>query len=197
MVGTGGAKPGSFSRNLAAVTPTAHAQAVASSDVPTMAVGCLAPLAAKSAMAVVGRSCTELVLIARNVHMAFVAVPGARLSVSRSAMARRPRGVAALPRPSMLEAMFITIDPIAGWSPGTSGKSRRNRGRKPRARINTRPDFSASRMIPSQMHIGPTSGRATFITAVFAPSNAPTVTASSWLFQPPSTTETTISASQM
>ena len=62
----------------------------------------------------IGRSCTELVLIARNVHIAFVAVPGCGFSFSRSRMARRPSGVAALSNPSMLEAIFMTIDPIAG-----------------------------------------------------------------------------------
>ena len=56
----------------------------------------------------------EAVLMARKVHIAFVATPGLRFSVSRSAMARSPSGVAALPRPSMLAAMFMTIEPIAG-----------------------------------------------------------------------------------
>ena len=55
-----------------------------------------------------------LVLIARKVHIALVAVPGVRLSVSKSRIARRPKGVAALARPSILAAIFITIEPIAG-----------------------------------------------------------------------------------
>jgi len=38
-------------------------------------------------------------------------------------MARRPSGVAALPSPRILAAMLSSIEPIAGWSWGTSGKS--------------------------------------------------------------------------
>src|SRR5437016_12482542 len=77
---------------------TLAAQSVARSAVPTMAVGLVDPEAARIAIAVVGINCTELVLIARKVHIAFVATPGCRLSVSRSRMARRPSGVAALPK---------------------------------------------------------------------------------------------------
>ncbi len=66
------------------------------------------------AIAVVGMSWTELVLIARKVHIAFVAVPGCGLSLSRSRIARNPSGVAALPSPSMFAAMFMSIEPIAG-----------------------------------------------------------------------------------
>ena len=79
-----------------------------------MAVGRVDPDAARIAIAVAGINCTELVLIARNVHIAFVATPARGLSVSRSRIARKPRGVAAFPRPSMFADMFITIDPIAG-----------------------------------------------------------------------------------
>src|SRR6185436_8925956 len=103
---------------------------VAKNAVPIIAVGLFDPLAAITATAVAGISCTELVLMARKVHIALVAVPGWGLSCSRSFMARKPNGVAALLRPSMLAAMFMTIDPIAGCSPGTSGKSHRKAGRR-------------------------------------------------------------------
>ena len=93
---------------------TVAAQSVANNAVPTIAVGRLDPAAARIAIAVVGTSCTELVLIAKNVHIALVATPGRGLSVSKSRIARRPSGVAALPSPSMLAAMFISMDPIAG-----------------------------------------------------------------------------------
>ena len=64
----------------------------------------------------------ELVLIARNVHIAFVAVPGCGLRLrGRSSPAVRAAW-RRYPRPSMFAAMFITIAPIAGWSGGTSGK---------------------------------------------------------------------------
>ena len=110
----GSANRGSFSRNLAAVTPATHAQVVQNSAGATMIVGFLEPLATRMPITVAGISCTLLVLMARKVHMALVATPGRRLSRSRSAIARRPKGVAALPRPSMLAAMFMTIAPIAG-----------------------------------------------------------------------------------
>src|SRR3954466_774274 len=112
---------------------TVAAQSVAISAVPTMAVGRFDPDAARMAIAVVGMSWTEAVFMARKVHMAFVATPGCGLSVSRSRMARNPSGVAALPRPSMFAAIFISIAPIAGCSGGTSGKRRLMTGRSARA----------------------------------------------------------------
>ena len=48
----------------------------------------------------------------------------------------------------MFAAMFITIAPIAGCSGGTSGNRNRITGRKARASTCTRPERSASRMIP-------------------------------------------------
>src|SRR5208282_3512878 len=107
--------------SLAETTAAVAAQIVAIREVPTMAVGLLEWFAARMAMAVTGMSCTELVLMARSMHMAFVAVPGRGLSVSRSFIARRPSGVEALPRPSILAAMLSRIEPIAGCSGGTSG----------------------------------------------------------------------------
>ena len=112
-------------------------------------------------------------------------------------MARKPSGVAAFPRPSMFAAMFIIMEPIAGWSGGTPGNSRRMMGRNARARTATSPERSASRMTPSQIAIAPTSGRAITITAVFAPSNAPSVISLRWPFQPLNTTESRMRVSQM
>src|SRR5713101_6687171 len=109
-----GRKIDNRSKNFAETTATVAAQSVAKNAVPTMTVGLADPEAAKIAIAVVGTNCTELVLIAKNVHIAFEATPGRGLSVSRSRIARRPSGVAALPRPSMFAAMFINIEPIAG-----------------------------------------------------------------------------------
>src|SRR3981081_2308827 len=111
-----------LSRNLAEMIATVAAQSVAINAVPTIAVGRLEPETARIAIAVVGINCTELVFMARNVHIALVAMPGCGLSVSRSRIARNPSGVAALPSPSMLAAMFISIDPIAGGLGGESGK---------------------------------------------------------------------------
>src|SRR6266536_5172301 len=94
-----------FSRDFTAIKPAADEQAVASSAVPMMADGFVDPAAARTAMAVMGINWTDPVLIARKVHMAFVAAPGFRLSDSRSFMARSPSGVAAFTSPSMFAAM--------------------------------------------------------------------------------------------
>jgi len=128
--------------------------------------------------------------------MAFDATAGRGLSRSRSRMARKPSGVAAFPSPSMLAAMFMSIDPIAGCSGGTSGNRRRMTGRRPRAIFCTRPARSASRITPSQSAMIPMSPSA-IVTAVFAPSKAPAVTSLNRLFQPPIATASTTSASQM
>ncbi len=81
---------------------------------PTITVGRADPAAARIAIAVAGINCTELVLIAKNVHIAFEATPGRGFNDSKSRIARSPSGVAALPSPSMFAAMFISIEPIAG-----------------------------------------------------------------------------------
>src|SRR5690349_8682522 len=126
-----GRKNDSRSKNFAERTATVAAHKVAKKAVPTITVGRADPAAARIAIAVAGISCTELVLIARKVHIAFEATPGRGFSDSKSRIARKPSGVAALPSPSMLAAMFISIDPIAGWSGGTSGNNRNINGRNP------------------------------------------------------------------
>jgi len=148
-------------------------------------------------MAVAGMSWMELVLMARYVHMALVAVPGRGLSVSRCRMAFKPSGVAALPRPRMLAAMLSSIAPIAGWSWGTSGKSQTIRGRSRRASAATSPARSASRMMPSQSAMMPTSGSAVRITANSAISKLLSAIAFRLSVQPPMITASTTSPSQM
>src|SRR4030088_3629321 len=96
-----------LSRNLAEMIATVAAQSVAMNAVPTIAVGRLEPEAARIAIAVVGINCTELVFMARNVHIALVAMPGCGLSVSRSRIARHPSGVAAVPTPRLLCGLVI------------------------------------------------------------------------------------------
>jgi len=73
-------------------------------------------MAARTAIAVAGMSWIELVLIARYVHIALVAVPGRGLSVSRSFMARSPSGVAALPNRGCWRPCEQHSSPSAGWS---------------------------------------------------------------------------------
>src|ERR1041385_5122301 len=81
----------SFSKVFTARMADMAAHQVARKAVPMMADGLADLAAARMATAVIGMSCTELVLMARNVHMALVAVPGVRLRDSRSRMARSPR----------------------------------------------------------------------------------------------------------
>jgi hypothetical protein len=109
-----GRKIDNRSKNFAETTATVAAQSVAKNAVPTMTVGLADPAAAKIAIAVAGINCTELVLIAKKVHIAFEATPGRGFNDSKSRIARNPSGVAALPSPSMFAAMFISIEPIAG-----------------------------------------------------------------------------------
>ena len=97
----------------------------------------------------------------------------------------------------MFAAMFITMDPIAGCSDGTSGKRRRITGRKARAMSWTSPARSASRMIPSQIAIIPINGSAIFITANSEVSKAPLVTAGSLPEKPPTITATMRNVNQM
>src|SRR6185436_5614990 len=123
FVAGGSRYPGSFSSNFTAVIPAMVEQTVAMIAVPMMAEGFFEPATASTATAVAGINWIELVLIARNVHIAFDATPGRGLSVAKSFIARMPSGVAALARPRMFAAMFMSIEPIAGCSAGTSGKS--------------------------------------------------------------------------
>src|SRR5919109_4175011 len=70
----------------------------------------------------------QVLLITRKRIIGSLAMPGRGLSRFSSIIALIPNGVAALPSPSMLAARFITIAPIAGWSGGTSGNTRRRTG---------------------------------------------------------------------
>ena len=97
------------------------------------------------------------VLIATKSTIALEALCEPWLRVARSFMAFRPKGVAAFPIPMMFDAMFITIDPIAGWSGGTSGKRRRSTGPSARAIQSRSPPSKATRVSPRKKIIPPTS----------------------------------------
>ena len=99
---------------------------------------------------VVGMMVRPEVLSTRNIIIGLVAVSFFGLSSCIWAMAFRPVGVAALSRPSMLEAMFINTDPMTGWFLGMSGKSLVNKGLSTRAKALTAPAFSPIFMMPSQ-----------------------------------------------
>ena len=89
-----------------------------------MPKGSTEPAEARTPITPVGKMLRPEVLIAKNSTMAFVATPGRRLRRLSSCIALMPKGVAALVRPIMFAAMFMIIAPMAGWSGGTSGKSR-------------------------------------------------------------------------
>ena len=85
----------------------------------------------------------------RNIIIGLVAVSFRGFSSCSCAMAFNPSGVAALSKPNMLAAMFINIDPIAGWFFGISGKRRVKTGERKRANALMRPAFSPIFMMPS------------------------------------------------
>ena len=101
------------------------------------------------------------------------AVPGSLFNVSRLSIAFRPKGVAALSRPSMLALKFITISPIAGCCSGISGNNRLSKGFSKRASQRTAPAFSAIFIRPRKKIIVPASGNPTLITESLAAVNKP------------------------
>ena len=72
-------------------------------------------------------------------------------------MALRPSGVAALSRPSMLAAMFMKMEPVAGWPLGMSGNSLVNTGLSTLARAFTTPPRSPIFITPSHSDSTPVS----------------------------------------
>src|SRR5690554_5886005 len=159
-----------FARSFAAIMATIVEQEVAKIDGTRMAAGFDAPAAARTAITPSGSIVTLEVLIARNRHIAFVAVPFWGLIFSSSVIAFMPIGVAAFPRPSILAAIFIIIALMAGCSAGTSGNSRTMTGRIARAIILIRPAVSATFIIPSHSAIAPIKLIAR-LTALLAESN--------------------------
>ena len=91
---------------MAATIATAVEQIVASSVGSKMDPALSEPSAARVAITPVGSRVTAEVLMARKSAIELVATPFTGLSFSSSTIAFRPKGVAAFPRPSMLEAMF-------------------------------------------------------------------------------------------
>ncbi len=141
--------------HFASAMATTIAHKVASTDGIQIAAGFAQPAATRTPRTPVGSSAKCVVLIARNRHIASVAVPLRGLSLSSSSMALMPRGVAALARPNELAAKFRIMADIAGWSPGMSGKRRTITGRRPRATRRISPPASAILTSPSQKAITP------------------------------------------
>jgi hypothetical protein len=105
---------GKFPNSFAAVIPVIVAQVDPKSAVPIIIAGSELPEAALIAIALAGIKVIPAVLIARKVTIELVAVPFSGFKVSNSSIAFKPKGVAALPKPSILAEIFMIIDPIAG-----------------------------------------------------------------------------------
>ncbi len=100
--------------SLAAAIPASVEKEVAISVGSQMPAALCDPTEARSAMTPSGARATFDVLMARNSAIALVATPGVGLRRLSSIIALMPKGVAALPSPSMLAAMFMIIALIAG-----------------------------------------------------------------------------------
>src|SRR4051812_18748324 len=98
----GGDQRHSFSSVLATTMATMSEQNVAATVGRRISAGSWEWAEARSAMTVVGTSWRLAVLMATKSACELVAVPGFGLSFSSSSIALIPKGVAALPRPSML-----------------------------------------------------------------------------------------------
>ncbi len=174
---------------LAASTATTVLKTLATSVGTKIDSGAADPAAARIAITPVGSTATPDVLIARKSTIAFVAVPGCLLSVSSSCIALMPNGVAALPRPSTLAPMFMTIAPIAGCVGGTSGNRRTSTGRMSRARASSPPAASTTFISPRNSVIAPARVIAS-VTLALAPSNAAVPTAAIFVGSAPDTAAT-------
>src|SRR4051812_4940377 len=96
------------------ITPRIRLTNVARNVGMMMSVGFELPRVSRIAITVAGTSVNAVVLIVRNMHMGFVAVPATGLSLLSSSIALSPSGVAAFERPRKFAVMFITIAPMAG-----------------------------------------------------------------------------------
>ena len=123
---------------------------VASSIGTKMSVGCSAPICALYTIMLTGMSVSPLVLSTRNIIIGLDAVSFFLFKSCNCSIAFRPKGVAALSRPSILAAIFMKIEPVTGCPLGMSGNRRTNTGLSILARIFTTPPFSPIFIIPSQ-----------------------------------------------
>src|SRR6476659_9559882 len=81
-------------------------------------VGLVLPLLARYAIMEIGISVRPLVCNTRNMICELLAVSFFGFSSCKLFIARKPNGVAALSRPSILALKFITICPMAGCFSG-------------------------------------------------------------------------------
>ena len=132
------------------MTPASVEKKVANRMGMKISVGCAAPSWARYTIIEIGISVSPLVFSTRNMIIGFEAVSFFVFSSCSCSIAFRPRGVAALSKPSMLAAMFMKMEPVTGWPLGISGNSFTKTGLSSRASTLTIPPFSPIFMIPSQ-----------------------------------------------
>ena len=97
-----------------------------------------------------GMSVRPEVFSTRNMIIGFEAVSFFVFNSCICSMAFRPKGVAALSRPSMLAATFIKMLPVTGCPLGISGNSLVKTGLSKRASTLTTPPRSPIFIMPSQ-----------------------------------------------
>ena len=118
-------------------------------------MGAAEPACCRSTAQVVGMSWREAVFIATKVTMALLALSLWGFNFCSSRMAARPKGVAALPRPSRLAERFMQMACIAGLPCGTVGNSHRVRGCSSRANASVRRQRRAISIRPLHRHSMP------------------------------------------
>ena len=114
--------------------------------------GVLHPAPLRTAATVVGMSWREAVFIATKVTMALLALSLWGFNFCSSRIAARPKGVAALPRPSRLAERFMQMACMAGLPCGTVGNSHRVRGCSSLASASVRRQRRAISIRPLHRH---------------------------------------------
>ena len=120
-----------------------------------ISVGCAAPICALYTIMLTGIKVSPEVLSTKNMIMEFDAVSFFAFSSCKPSIAFKPKGVAALSKPSMLAAMFIKMLPYTGCPLGNSGNNLLNTGLSTRAMAFTTPPFSPIFITPSQSESTP------------------------------------------
>ena len=130
------------------IRPTSVATYVAIRIGRKTSAGLAAPSCARYAMMVVGMSVSPLAPRTTNIIMALEAFDLSLFSSCNSPIALSPIGVAALSRPSMFAAIFISIEPKTGCPFGISGKMRLKNGLMALPSVFTAPACSPIFIIP-------------------------------------------------
>ena len=129
-------------------SPTSVATYVAISIGRNTSAGLAAPSCARYAMMVVGMSVRPLAPKTTNMIIALEAFVLSLFSSCSSPMAFKPIGVAALSKPNMFAAMFMSIEPNTLCPFGISGKIRLKKGLMALPKVLTAPACSPIFMIP-------------------------------------------------